>query len=664
MSIQSDKDNLYPKYGVHHVSNGRIPAGEEFYSPSQPRGRDGRWSRMGGRGFTPNRLGVEGRSEYRRVNKINRRDSRSSYEDVVVDPSHRGRTARAYMRAKTYDESALPAYRKLIREIDDQYDFITKKLGIKVEVVSDDPYPNVEAMMDDINNNKTLKVMSTATTGSHPLFSDAQNDKFRAVHDFFGHAATGRDFSRHGERAAYLSHASMMRDPDSVRALFTETEAQNAALIATGEFQEQKLALLDDSLVFDGLVDSQPSSLAASALVAACYSAACRPPTSGGTGGSLGKARPLPDVGINDIRVAYRPKHPDGNADPGEVVWAKVPFEDDPSQSKDRPVIVIGRAKNGNLVGLQLTSKGHHRASRSVGKGSWDSSGRESFVKFDRIVQIDGRNYRKEGAAMGQDQFAGIVYGLLKHNGVKPRKSASVAGAANIVGTTMFVRIDSEVFACLTRACAPPPVGRGGSIKGGRSAVKAARKIFENASKAEAKVTETLRRVVEGSGGRLEGLEYRLKTAKSLARKIITKATERGQTPEEAAAKISDALRYTGVTEAKEYPKMIRKTIKELKKQGFSVEELETHWKRGDAYNGIHLIVKSKDGVKVEIQFHTPESLDAKGKTHPLYEQMRDPSTSPADRKRLIEEMISLADSAPVPRDALKFGDIVFRPPM
>ena len=33
----------------------------------------------------------------------------------------------------------------------------------------------------------------------------------------------------------------------------------------------------------------------------------------------------------------------DGEPDPGEVVWAWVPYEDDPSQGKDRPVLVIGR---------------------------------------------------------------------------------------------------------------------------------------------------------------------------------------------------------------------------------------------------------------------------------------------------------------------------------
>ena len=34
----------------------------------------------------------------------------------------------------------------------------------------------------------------------------------------------------------------------------------------------------------------------------------------------------------------------DGEPDPGEVVWGWVPYEDDPSQGKDRPVLLIGRS--------------------------------------------------------------------------------------------------------------------------------------------------------------------------------------------------------------------------------------------------------------------------------------------------------------------------------
>ena len=40
------------------------------------------------------------------------------------------------------------------------------------------------------------------------------------------------------------------------------------------------------------------------------------------------------------VDIAYAPK-PDGRPDPGEVVWTWVPYEDDPSQGKDRPVLLV-----------------------------------------------------------------------------------------------------------------------------------------------------------------------------------------------------------------------------------------------------------------------------------------------------------------------------------
>ena len=40
--------------------------------------------------------------------------------------------------------------------------------------------------------------------------------------------------------------------------------------------------------------------------------------------------------------IVYAPEV-DGEPDPGEVVWGWVPYEDDPSQGKDRPVILLAR---------------------------------------------------------------------------------------------------------------------------------------------------------------------------------------------------------------------------------------------------------------------------------------------------------------------------------
>src|SRR5690349_25068137 len=53
-------------------------------------------------------------------------------------------------------------------------------------------------------------------------------------------------------------------------------------------------------------------------------------------------------------RVAYAPDL-DGAADPGEIVWTWVPFEEDDGRGKDRPVLVVGR-EGAELVGLMLSS--------------------------------------------------------------------------------------------------------------------------------------------------------------------------------------------------------------------------------------------------------------------------------------------------------------------
>jgi PemK-like, MazF-like toxin of type II toxin-antitoxin system len=114
-----------------------------------------------------------------------------------------------------------------------------------------------------------------------------------------------------------------------------------------------------------------------------------------------------------DVTFVYEP-HPDGLADPGEVVWTWVAYEDDPSQGKDRPVLVIGRA-NGLLLGLMLTSKDHDRDADDearhgrhwldVGAGDWDAQHRPSEVRLDRVLSLDPSTVRREGAALDRARF-------------------------------------------------------------------------------------------------------------------------------------------------------------------------------------------------------------------------------------------------------------------
>jgi hypothetical protein len=68
----------------------------------------------------------------------------------------------------------------------------------------------------------------------------------------------------------------------------------------------------------------------------------------------------------------YRPE-PDGRADPGEIVWTWVAYEDDPAKGKDRPVLVVGRDGR-TLLGLMLSSqheRGGQRHWLELGAGAW-----------------------------------------------------------------------------------------------------------------------------------------------------------------------------------------------------------------------------------------------------------------------------------------------------
>ena len=108
----------------------------------------------------------------------------------------------------------------------------------------------------------------------------------------------------------------------------------------------------------------------------------------------------------------------DGEADPGEVVWTWVPYEDDASRGKDRPVLVLGR-RGDDLVALMLTSKDHDRDAADearwgrvwidVGAGGWDRQGRPSEVRLDRVLTIDPAKVRREGAALDRGVYDTVL---------------------------------------------------------------------------------------------------------------------------------------------------------------------------------------------------------------------------------------------------------------
>jgi hypothetical protein len=112
-------------------------------------------------------------------------------------------------------------------------------------------------------------------------------------------------------------------------------------------------------------------------------------------------------------RVAYAPDL-DGAADPGEIVWTWVPYEEDDGRGKDRPVLVVGR-EGRDLVGLMLSSQAERADDRNwigVGAGKWDGQGRPSYVRLDRVIEVGEHEIRREGAVLDEARFERVADAL------------------------------------------------------------------------------------------------------------------------------------------------------------------------------------------------------------------------------------------------------------
>lgn len=154
-------------------------------------------------------------------------------------------------------------------------------------------------------------------------------------------------------------------------------------------------------------------------------------------GGAGGNADVLADRSTSSpVTMTYAP-HPDDVPDPGEVVWAWVHYEESLEQGKDRPVLVIALedAADGGadgsgptLVALMLTSKdrvGSGDTSRDehgnlwvdVGTGDWDSQGRASEVRADRLLRIAPAAVRRADGRLPAEAFERVAAAVRSAHG-------------------------------------------------------------------------------------------------------------------------------------------------------------------------------------------------------------------------------------------------------
>lgn len=135
-----------------------------------------------------------------------------------------------------------------------------------------------------------------------------------------------------------------------------------------------------------------------------------------GRGGS-DATRDLESAEIRALSPSYQPR-PDGDPDPGEVVWTWVPYVENDGRGKDRPVLIVARIDAHTTAGCYLSTK-QHRGFVSVGTGGWDSQGRESFLSPERVLRIADTGMRREGHVLSRDRFSRAVEVVARTHGIR-----------------------------------------------------------------------------------------------------------------------------------------------------------------------------------------------------------------------------------------------------
>ncbi len=180
------------------------------------------------------------------------------------------------------------------------------------------------------------------------------------------------------------------------------------------------------------------------------------------------------------------------------------------------------------------------------------------------------------------------------------------------------------------------------------------RKSYLKITMKEPYITKDLQDIIKNTDGELVGLENRLKTRKSVMDKIdrnVQKAFNRGgyTTRKVEFNKLNDIIRYTTVSDEKNFVQNFNKTRALLEEKGYNINRITNTWRDGQSYKGINCTLKNTDTV-FELQFHTPKSYKVKQQTHSDYEILREKQGTREELKKIREKMVEKTNKIPNPK--------------
>lgn len=181
-------------------------------------------------------------------------------------------------------------------------------------------------------------------------------------------------------------------------------------------------------------------------------------------------------------------------------------------------------------------------------------------------------------------------------------------------------------------------------------------RAFMQAKEAEPGATALMRSIERTTGGKLEGIQYRLKGDRERTVDKIVGDVLNGD-PIEKARKVKDALRYTLVYEEKSYWSSVETAARALERDGNVPIKWHSNWTNPLSHD-INTAWRAPNGARFELQFHTPTSWERKmaggpggqRASHAIYEELRAlPPDAVEARARFESELTTLWKDVPSP---------------
>lgn len=177
--------------------------------------------------------------------------------------------------------------------------------------------------------------------------------------------------------------------------------------------------------------------------------------------------------------------------------------------------------------------------------------------------------------------------------------------------------------------------------------------MYNRAAKIEPQITDNVVDAVTSTGAKMYGLEHRLKRPASIAAKIGADAKENGKTFEEAAKGLKDVIRYTAVSDDRDYTNNYYNIKSNLEAKGYRETKCKNYFNSYKLGYVKHKAVQSnftdRNGNTFELQFHTPSSQAAKELKLPIYNERRKSGISLKRARQLERKMTNLAEKVSDP---------------